>query len=911
MEKHLSAMADGTPVVQNSMVFHNNNSIYNFYYGNISLPTEGFWEIVDTSVSQDVVQSYLMPSEQAQNVLQGRRARKSAPEDNIPSELSYLILAVRKKEASGLFTIYLKNTLTDSVLSVAWDPSSAVPNEKAVTDALKRVRCATWYPYLRSSGSPVLNTWLNSYSDKKQFNFPDSDKQELSAFGLMGGRAAVKETLQMQLLNIRGDKNQEYTIPVDTIKGVDVKSHPFEEMLGTNPGGRLTLADTVPHDHFFVYIAKPSAMMPFLDQGAEFLASFGATITSNKIEYNLKKKYLNRLGLNENWLGMFLKSGAVREMGLIFPDLFLIDGTDITVVSRLKQPRFLGTLLEQAGVGQLFEENIVTLKLRNNQNVFWSLQDDLLFISSSKSELDASLELLKNAGKDSLGQSHEFRYMLTQLPVNNKTRIYAYLSDPFIRKLVSPPVKIGQLRRMTARADMEYLTGCVLLSKLDGIVNLDSIQELAEIGYVPPVYLSGDYRIDKDMVVHSEKYGTLPSMKTLSEVPVDKVSQQEKDAYRTYINNYIRYWRQYFDPIAVRLDDGPDKSLEATTFILPLIDNSAYDGVRQNLAKLEDGPSLRVPELFPKPVLMFSLNLNEHGWIDMAKNWIYHGIEKYTSVSSSILDDLGPSLHVAVHDADPVIPLGSGDILGAFNADLMGGGRFTFAPVFLSVLTRSCTLIIETQDPERTKKLLEQASSPAFQKLDPFFMVAGYEFYKVDGKDEWIISIDVMGIAKIRYGIEVQKNYIMLRNIPWSNTDQIINIEDALLNGAKLDVFPEACDLQLPGINTAASELKRLDALRGMGLLYPLIANGCATLENVAEKHDQLFGFKPIHPGDGQWQWENRQFMSTVYGSVFKQKQPGPGRKDRKKGLLKGIEYVSVNMQFEDTGLRTLLRWKK
>ncbi|MCP4344392.1 MAG: hypothetical protein GY795_02575 [Desulfobacterales bacterium] len=910
MEKHLSAMADGTPVVQNSTVFHYDISIYNFYCGNIILPSEGFWEIVDTSVSEDIVQSYLALSEEAENVLRSRCTRKSKAdsENNMPSEFSYIILAVRKKEVSGLFTIYLKNTLTDSVLSVAWDPSSAVSDEDTVTDALKRVRCAAWSPYIRSSDSAVLRAWLNLYSGKKS-DFSSSEREELSFLGLMGGSAAVKETLQMELLNIRDDKYQEYTIPVDTIKGVDVKSHPFEEMLGTNPGGRLALADAVPHDRFFVYVAKPSAMMPFLDEGAEFLASLGTVITSNKVEYNLKKKYLNRLGLNENWLGMFLKSGAVREMALFFPDLFLTDGTDITVVSRLKQPKFLGILLEQAGAGQLFEKDMVTLKLKNNQDVFWSLQDDLLFISSSKSELDACLELLKNAGKGSLGQSHEFRYMLTQLPVSNKTRIYAYLSDPFIRKLVSPAVKIGQLRRSTAQANMKFLTSCILLTKLDGIVNPDSIQKLAELGYVPSDYLSRDYRIDKDMIVHSETYGTLTSMKTLSEIPVDKVSQNEKGGYRTYIDSYLTYWQQYFDPIAVRLDDGPDKSLEATTFILPLIDNSAYDRVRQTIAKLEDGSPLRVPELFPKPVLMFSLNLSEHVWIEMMKDSIYQGIEDYTSISSSILDDLGPSLHLAVHDSDPVFALGSGDIFGAFNANLTGD-IFMFAPVILSMLTRSCTLIVETRDPEKTKRLLGQASSPAFEKSALFSQIAGYEFYKIDGKDEWIISVDVMGITKIRCGIEVQENYIMLRNIPWSNTDKIINIENAPLNGAKLDAFPEACDLQLPGINTAASERNRQAALRGMGLLYPLLASG-ATLENVAEKHEQLFGFKPVHPGDGKWQWENGQLMSTVYGSVFKQKQPGPDRKDRKKGLLKGMEYISVNMQFEDTGLRTILRWKK
>ena len=76
------------------------------------------------------------------------------------------------------------------------------------------------------------------------------------------------------------------------------------------------------------------------------------------------------------------------------------------------------------------------------------------------------------------------------------------------------------------------------------------------------------------------------------------------------------------------------------------------------------------------------------------------------------------------------------------------------------------------------------------------------------------------------------------------------------------------------------------------------------------DTHKRLFGFAPRHPGDGRWQWEHYQLTSSRYGSVYRRRQPSHTEGDRTFGLLKSLQDVSVHMQFEDTGLRTVVRWK-
>ena len=67
-----------------------------------------------------------------------------------------------------------------------------------------------------------------------------------------------------------------------------------------------------------------------------------------------------------------------------------------------------------------------------------TLRGDLLMASTHRGELDLAIELHGNGGEGSLGTSDEFRYMLTKLDVNDRTRLYAYFSDPFVRRMVGP-----------------------------------------------------------------------------------------------------------------------------------------------------------------------------------------------------------------------------------------------------------------------------------------------------------------------------------------------------------------------------------------------------------------------------------------------------------------------------------------
>ncbi len=97
--------------------------------------------------------------------------------------------------------------------------------------------------------------------------------------------------------------------------------------------------------------------------------------------------------------------------------------------------------------------------------------------------------------------------------------------------------------------------------------------------------------------------------------------------------------------------------------------------------------------------------------------------------------------------------------------------------------------------------------------------------------------------------------------------------------------------------------------MAGLGRLYPLIISGAADVGTAGERHQQLFGFRPLHPPAGRWVWNDWHLVSSVYGSAWRQRQPEYDP-DQPFGLMRAIERMHLTMQFEDAGLRSRISWK-
>lgn len=118
------------------------------------------------------------------------------------------------------------------------------------------------------------------------------------------------------------------------------------------------------------------------------------------------------------------------------------------------------------------------------------------------------LTLAQQQGEGSLGQSDEFMVMNYKLPMGAQSNAYLYFSDPFIRRLTGPEVKVGQLRWTLARSEMQIISAAALLDRLDHGVDAHDIKTLEDLGYLDvSVASQGNYTLEQCAVVSSKTWG--------------------------------------------------------------------------------------------------------------------------------------------------------------------------------------------------------------------------------------------------------------------------------------------------------------------------------------------------------------------------------------------------------------------
>jgi hypothetical protein len=236
---------------------------------------------------------------------------------------------------------------------------------------------------------------------------------------------------------------------------------------------------------------------------------------------------------------------------------------------------------------------------------------DVIVCSNS---LDAIRRVIDaHAGKlRSLADSLDFQYMRTVFERNaSKEDGFVFLSDAFIRRLVGPATRIKAMRRGQARSALALASHAAVFAGHEaGTLPADTRALCAQSGLpeaalvVPdgkPVSWDGSRR-----QAVSEVYGTLQHGTPLLDLPIDRVTGEEKRAYDDFQRNYLRLWTDFFDPVALRFKVGPGPA-RVDVYILPLIRSPGY----RELRALTQGGLLRYDprQIPPGTVLQLLLRL--------------------------------------------------------------------------------------------------------------------------------------------------------------------------------------------------------------------------------------------------------------------------------------------------------------
>ena len=449
---------------------------------------------------------------------------------------------------------------------------------------------------------------------------------DVDLFSLFTGALAVQESLQLDAM--RGGRpgrpvppgqkapdpteRRKQTVVGGDLVGPTIKSHPWLELLGgvkLDPG---PLARAVPDDFYFVEFRSLNKLLDALELsdlwGTHLFSQATRDARTQKVGDRLKAQ----LALETNPLLRPAYDLVVDDVAVTGSDLFLGEGSDVTLLFRARSADALKTRMDgfldnaakahkdaKRTTGKYGDVEYVHLETPDRSLCVYSAwpAPDLHVRGNSRVALERVLAAVKGKDADGkavrrLGDTAEFQYIRTLMPRGAKEEDgLVYLSDPFIRRLMGPTVRLTERGRMLCYNHLRMIGHAALLYRTEHGKAPASLDDLVKAECLPGKFNEGDftcpdggtYALSADGRLGTcSHHGHAQFLTPCCEIPVKAVNGEAADEYKAFLDDYNRYWRTYFDPIALRVQITPQR-YRLETIVLPLIDNSIYTSLSQAL----------------------------------------------------------------------------------------------------------------------------------------------------------------------------------------------------------------------------------------------------------------------------------------------------------------------------------------
>jgi hypothetical protein len=400
------------------------------------------------------------------------------------------------------------------------------------------------------------------------------------------GRAAVQAALATRRAAVLSAAKQPRVVPLSAVSGPALTRHPWAALskrLGKSAPPE-PLAAAVPASFYFVRARSFGAFSELVSVAQEFGAPAADVLDGARTRRGTLERYLAELGVETGELSRVLAPEVVQDFALTGSDPYLHEGTDVTLVFRLKSPLLfraarIKALDAQGGTlrTHVVHEGVtieVTRSPGGKLRQHYAVVGDVELLSNSLAAVKRVVSTL--LGKSpSLANEPDFQYMLAR-DADVTSDVLAFIGDAFVETVVGPAQKIAAARRQVALAE---LTRPPVAALLYGWVHGKSPRdrrELLQSGLLSPLDLkhADGARIDWEPgAAPRSSWGSPIALEPLLDLPaVTKISTAERDSYQELARSYRARWSEYIDPIALRLSSirsGDAKGLHAELRVLP------------------------------------------------------------------------------------------------------------------------------------------------------------------------------------------------------------------------------------------------------------------------------------------------------------------------------------------------------
>jgi hypothetical protein len=751
------------------------------------------------------------------------------------------------------------------------------------------------------------------------------------------------------------------------------------------------LARAVPEDFYFAEFRALTKLLDAFEAGDLWGSHLSNQAFRDTLTLDVGERLKRQLAVETDPRTRPFYDLVVDEVAVAGSDPFVREGSDVTLLFRVKQPLlFRGRMdgfLEDAAkarpdarreTGEYLGVEYTQLQTpERDLSVISAYPEEGLHVrSNSLAAFKRIVEAIK--GRDSngrpvrrLGDTAEFAYIRTLMSRNDAREDgFVYLSDPFVRRLMGPVVKLTERRRLLCYNHLRMIGHAALLFRTERGRAPVSLEELRDSGAAPALFgegaLScpdgGRYALSADGTAgvcshHGHALRLTPNI----EAPVAEVSGEEADEYRDFVAEYNQYWRTYFDPIAFRLKVAPEE-LRVETIILPLIDNTVYTGLAAALGGApETLDALPVPR---RDIFSTNLRLNKEPYANelRARKPGAAAEEKFFDFPFDIpggpaarektyglvTEGLGNQLGFHLYDSRPPFDLNIPSLLGMMLASGAGrGGSFLnsegpFITLALLSINSPAYLSFPVADEKVVDDYLDWADAPlasvARNGRRARALDFEYDFYKYklstgEPARAFGVRLDPARInfywARIGGGLYVATKPFILEDLAALHAQGQATapaVNEDLQGHALARVRAENWNEVLPDYNLAWAQNEREACLNN---LAPL-ADAARALTSVTEGAQaptgealdratvelagRLAGAHFSCPEGGAYHVsaDGRQVSCSVHGTAADPRQPAaPSEQSPAGRTMRRLSDLTATLTFMDDGLHAVLVVKR
>lgn len=688
-------------------------------------------------------------------------------------------------------------------------------------------------------------------------------------------------------------------IKVAGLEGPKAPSHPWRNML-KNPNLKLPeVYGLIPADCAFVHFPSYTAFRKAFDFIDDWATAFGtlAGSESGSSNFSIEKRIKDQLLLKTDMLTRLFADLALTDIVFACEDPFVFEGSAIAVFLKISNESLLREKLTMTAAdfrkeNPSISESTLTIGGRQVQ-AFTS--PDFRFrsyrITAKGHQIICNSPLLMEKiisvidGKaHALTEYLDLHYFYEHIEKNfsEPGRIFSFLSDAFIRKLIGPAYKIATKRRLD----------CIrtnLLQTHEIMVNgkLSAAAQCPEGGAYE--YVDGEIRCPR--------HRAIGRLTPVSECLPTEVSSEDAGSYAQFVAQYNQYFSQFFDPIGFVFTTEPD--FRGRLLIMPLVENGVYSELQKNVRHESMNPAPQIKTC----ILKIGANLKADT-LPVPAYW--HSNPQLSSRVELLKRWFTGCLWVQVGD-HPLLFQWDSNMLARGILGALGGGRAgdfaVLSPALLSFFS-PVMFALELTDPAHYQSIIDwiqmeiEATRGRSAFFDPKLQLSRLE---ENGVEMYVLSFDMFAIRKTYY-FTSRDGFLLVaskKELFFELGQPEEREKGAFTGNFNLVLYPKNIRQMRPDLLEVRARSQREACLENLKNIHFITS---FQPDKLKESYQILYGSAPSCPAGGKYSSEF-PVSCSVHGTIV------GGALKPVNDFFKGVGAISIQSFVDPEGFQSEVRF--